>query len=271
MKIKIILLLIMLSLLSSCEDVVTVESDTAEPKLVVDASILWYKGSDGKSQIIRLSTSTAFYAEEVPKVSGAEVYITDSDGNHFNFMEIPKYPGIYVCNNFLPELWQNYTLTILYNGHSYTATETLYPVPNLLRTTQEDGGLTTSSQLIKAYFQDPGDQQNFYMHRFNRDGKRTQSAVFEDEFVNGNETFTARFYDELQKYEQIDIELMGISERYYNYMSKIYATVSEANVGPFEVAPAVINGNILNRDNAGENAFGYFRLSEVSVITHISE
>jgi hypothetical protein len=64
---------------------------------------------------------------------------------------------------------------------------------------------------------------------------------------------------------------MGISERYYNFMSKIYATVSETNAGPFETAPAEIRGNIVNMTNPNTFAYGYFNLSEVSQIEHITD
>jgi hypothetical protein len=41
-------------LFSACEDVVQVDLNTTAPKLVVEASINWKKGSDGKNQIIKL-------------------------------------------------------------------------------------------------------------------------------------------------------------------------------------------------------------------------
>ena len=269
---KLTAFLILFSLFAvSCEDVVSVDTHSSEPRLVVDASILWYKGSSGESQIIKLTTSTEFYSEIVPMASGAVVTVSNSKGTVFTFREGKKYPGIYLCSNFNPEMGETYTLTIKYKDETYIAIETMYPVPDLLYTTQETGGLTGNSPIVKAFFMDPGDQENFYMHSFSREEKLPQSAVFNDEFVNGNETFTVRFFDELPKYASVNIELMGISERYYNYMSKIYGTVSETNAGPFETAPAEIRGNVVNQANAENFAFGYFRLSEVSQIEHIAE
>jgi hypothetical protein len=43
----------------SCEDVVTVDLNTAPPKLVIEASINWYKGTPGNEQKIKLTTTTA--------------------------------------------------------------------------------------------------------------------------------------------------------------------------------------------------------------------
>jgi hypothetical protein len=109
------------------------------------------------------------------------------------------------------------------------------------------------------------------MQRFTRPDKQPQTGVFDDEFVNGNETFTVFFFEDLPHDQTINIELLGISERYYNYMSKIYATVSEANVGPFETAPADVHGNIINQSDPNNFAYGYFSLSEVSQIEHITD
>lgn len=272
MKTITILLLLTLSLVTiSCEDVVTIDTTTAEPRLVVDASIYWYKGYTGESQIIKLSTSTSFYDNEIPMVSGASVNVTNSHGIVFPFIEDERFPGIYVCNTFIPELLETYTLTVQNGDETYTATETMYPVPDLLYTTQESGGISSDGAIVKAFFKDPANQQNFYMQRFIRTDKQSQNAVFNDQYVNGNDTFTVRFFDELPHNEAMTIQLMGISERYYNYMSKLIATTSETNAGPFETAPAELRGNIINSTNPDNYAFGYFRLSEVSQIEHISD
>lgn len=264
--------LILFSVLTiSCEDVVSVDMETAAPRLVVDASINWYKNSHGESQYIRLTTTSSFYETEVPPASGAIVRVHNSRGEAFDFTEESNLSGYYICTNFKPELGETYTLEIVYKNETYTATETLYPAPDLLYTTQELGGLSGETAVIKAFFKDPAEETNFYMHRFSKKDKLPQSAVFNDAFVNGNETFTVRFFDDLPRGEEVNIELMGISEKYYDYMIKVFATVSETNAGPFEVAPAVLRGNLKNNTNPDNFAFGYFRLSQASVITHIAE
>jgi hypothetical protein len=70
--------LILILLFTSCEDVVNVDLETAAPKLVIDASIDWEKGTTGNVQVIKLSTTSDFYSNTVPRVSGAIVFITNS-------------------------------------------------------------------------------------------------------------------------------------------------------------------------------------------------
>ncbi|MFY7758329.1 MAG: DUF4249 domain-containing protein, partial [Flavobacterium stagni] len=75
---KYISLFVLALMFISCEDVVNVDLETAAPKLVIDANILWNKGTVGNEQTIKLSTTTGYYNTETPKVSGATVYITNS-------------------------------------------------------------------------------------------------------------------------------------------------------------------------------------------------
>ncbi|MDZ7614232.1 MAG: hypothetical protein U5K51_11435 [Flavobacteriaceae bacterium] len=98
---KYLLILSIAAFLSSCEDVVDVDLDTAPPRLVIEASIDWQKGTSGNSQKIILSTTTGYYSEEIPMVSGASITITNSTNAVFNFIE-QNNPGVYVCSDFVP-------------------------------------------------------------------------------------------------------------------------------------------------------------------------
>src|SRR6187402_2546578 len=106
-----ITIIIALFFFASCEDVVNVDLNTAPPRLVVDASINWQKGTDGAVQKIILSTTTDYYSNVIPKVSGATVSIKNSENTTFVFTEIPN-TGEYQCNNFDPIIGETYTLTV---------------------------------------------------------------------------------------------------------------------------------------------------------------
>jgi hypothetical protein len=270
-KVSLILSLLLSFFLISCEEVVHIDMDTAQPRLVVDASLNWPKGSKGNYQVIRLSTTTSFYSKEIPPVAGATVYITNPKGRTFRFKEFEGYEGSYVCDYFVPVINQTYNLTVIYNNQTYTATETMLPVPDLLDVDQQLDGSIIDKDLItvKAYFNDPPNETNFYMNRFIRNGKTGQSAVFDDRFVNGNYTNTVRIFDDLVKDDQLRIELYGISSQHYDYMSKIFSMISEGNKGPFEVPPSQVRGNVINQSAASNFAYGYFRLSQVSTIEYI--
>ncbi|WP_289665784.1 DUF4249 domain-containing protein [Flavobacterium panacagri] len=264
MKKLVFLIAFFVSLTStSCEDVVDVDLDTASPKLVIEASINWEKGSTGRQQVIKLTTTTGYFDSLIPIVSGAEVYIRNSRNQKFNFAELNK-SGRYVCSNFRPALNEQYTLTVINDGNTYTATETLKSVTPITRVEQKnDGGFTGKDIEIRSYFTDPGDEENYYMFKYFYSSKVTANFyVSEDKFYQGNETYSSVDDDELKAGDEIEVTHYGISKQYYNYMN-ILVSIAGTNVGgPFQSPPATVRGNIINTTNKDNYPLGYFSLSE---------
>ena len=72
--------------INSCEDVIDIDVPSSEPKLVIDASINWFKGTSGNLQEIKLTLSAPYFDNEIPLVNGAEIIITDTHNNTFQFL-----------------------------------------------------------------------------------------------------------------------------------------------------------------------------------------
>ncbi|MEP6931894.1 MAG: DUF4249 domain-containing protein, partial [Flavobacterium sp.] len=108
---------------SSCEDVVNLDLETGDPKIVIDAEIIWKKGTTGSEQVIKISKMAPYYSAVTPKVSGAQVRVENSTGDVFTFTE--SGPGLYVCTNFVPVLNMEYTLHVEAEGQILTAVEKL--------------------------------------------------------------------------------------------------------------------------------------------------
>lgn len=263
-NIKIILAFIGLILVSGCEKVVDIDLNTMEPKLVIDAAIKWQKGTVGNVQTIKLSTTNSYYDNQIPTVSGATVFITDANNNVFNFVE-SNVAGSYVCSNFTPVLNRNYTLTVNSNGSTYTATETLKPVPQIDRIEQiNNTGFTGNVIEIKTYYTDNGTTQDYYLFKF----KPTYTAIpiyfaQEDISFQGNQIFGLYRNDKLEPGQNFEVTLSGISRQYYNYM-RILISIAGNNSGgsPFQSPAATVRGNIINTTNDANYPLGYFSLSE---------
>lgn len=250
-----------------CEDVIDVELDTAPPRLVVEASINWFKGTAGDTQVITLTTTTSFYNEEVPPASGATVSITDTAGNEFIFTENGA-TGIYENNVFIPVIDREYTLTIVYQGETYTATETLKSVTELESVEQDDaGGFTGESTEIKINYTDPAGEKNYYFFKFNSPYSNDLD-VYDDKFFNGNQIFALFFEEDFVPGDEVTIQSFGISQGYYNYMFTLLSNLGE---GGFEPQPATVRGNIINQTDPDNFAFGYFRLSEADEFVYTIE
>ena len=73
----------------SCTEVVDVNVPNAGPRLVVEASINWEKGTTGNNQTIKLSTSTAYFDSnpDAPVTGAIVTVIKDNDGTQFNFTD----------------------------------------------------------------------------------------------------------------------------------------------------------------------------------------
>lgn len=264
-NIKYIFSIFLFTLLASCEEVVEVDLDTAPPKLVVDASINWVKGTQGNNQTIKLSTTTGYYQEVIPAVSGAVVFVTNSDGVVFDFIETPG-TGEYSCTDFVPVIGETYTLTIEHEGQTFTAVETLYAVPEITSIVQDnEGGFLGEDVEVRFFYQDDPLADNFYMIRFDAGLlPYPDYNVLEDRFFQGNEMFGVFSDEDLEPGDILDIKLYGISQRYFNYMQLLLTISSGGGGGPFQSVPATVRGNLVNQTEDENFALGYFRLSEVT-------
>ncbi len=262
--IKITIAIVTLLSMFACEDVVDIDLDTAEPKLVIDAAIKWQKGTTGNEQTIRLTTTGDFYANEIPIATGATVVITDGIAT-YNFNEEPG-TGNYVCTNFNPVINGIYTLTIIYKGETYTSTDKLYATPAI--DTIEQSIITgfggEENIQVKFFYQDNGTEDNYYLVGFkNSTISYPEYGAIDDKFFQGNVMFGLYIDEDLKPNDQLNASLQGISSRYFNYMTKLLNIAGSGGGNPFTTAPATLRGNIVNQTNDANFPFGYFSLGEI--------
>lgn len=269
-NLKYISVLLITLFLMGCEDVIDVDLPTGEPKLVVDASLNWQLGSLGNEQVIKLSTTTGYYEPTVPKVSGATVFVTNTDSNQvFDFIENPG-TGEYLCTTFEPVLDAVYQLTVIADGQTYTATEKLMPVVPIDKIEQKEAPFGDDSVEINVFFTDNGATDDFYMFRYITSfGAVPNYGVSDDEFYQGNQFNDVYFNEELKSGVSFDVTIFGVSEQFHNYMNLLLDVAGGG--GPFATAPARIKGNILNTTDAQNTAFGYFRLSQTDTKSYVVE
>jgi Domain of unknown function (DUF4249) len=261
---KNILYILVVILFASCEEVVNVDLNTAAPKLVIDASIKWQKGTLGNEQKIKLTTTTDFYSTTIPVVSGATVFI--------NFIEVPN-SGEYVCTNFVPVVNEDYTLTVINNGETYTATEKLIATPVIDSIEQTAvAGFNGDEIQVKFFYQDNGLEDNFYLIGFkNNQVAFPEYGAITDEFFQGNQMFGFYTNADLKKDDILDMSLQGTNERYYNYMNKLLSIAGTVGGNPFATPPGTLKGNIINQTNSKNYPLGYFSLGEIDTRNYTVE
>lgn len=267
-KLKYIGVLVLLSL-SSCEDVIDVNLETGDATLVIDAEILWKKGTDGSVQTIRISRMADYYNPEPPKVSGAQVYVSNSNGDVFTFNESDQ-EGLYICNDFIPQLNETYTLEVTTGDQTFTASETLMPVTEINRLEQDYiQGFSEKNFQVSIFYYDPENQTNFYLTDFKVDILQYPEYILtDDDFYNGNEIEDSFSDEDLEPGDFVEITHRGVSGQFFNYMHLVLETTSP---NPFATPPANIRGNIINQNNSDEYALGYFRLCEANHLFYTLE
>lgn len=262
---NLILFILFVISLVSCEDVINVNLDEGQPKLVIEASILWQKGTTGENQTISLSKSSSYYENQIIPANNALVTITN--GIYiFNFIEDGT-TGNYICSNFIPVIGNTYTLTVVFEGQTYTSTEKFIGVPTIDSVEQSVfNGFGNDAVQVKFYFDDIGTEDNFYFIKSKSSIKLLpEYDVIDDSFTQGNQMFGLYVDEDLKPNDQLDFTLYGINERYYNYMNILLGQAGGNGGSPFSTAPATIRGNIINNTNEANFPFGYFHLSETDI------
>ncbi|MFC4219815.1 DUF4249 domain-containing protein [Flagellimonas marina] len=266
-----ILYIFLLLSIASCTDVIEVDVPEAPPRLTIEASLDWERGTTGTNQTILLSTSTPYFAEQkIAPVLGASVRVTNTDtGAEFVFEDQSN--GQYTTSSFIPVLGDTYLLEVIYNNERYTATETLVPVSNIVDVFQStENGDDEDALEVNVTFEDPAGVENYYFLRFQSDADLFPELYYiKDEFIDGNE-FTI-YYEKLadeddgnaefQSGDTVDIALYGISEQYHDYL-RLLVDQYEFAGNPFSPTPVPLVGNCVNMDDPENIAYGYFRVTE---------
>ncbi len=254
-------------LLTSCEDVIDVELNDADPRLVIEVNINSRFETGDVINFVKLTTTAPFFDNQIPVVDDASVQISDENGNVFPFVYTEN--GYY-SGHFSPQPNIDYTLQVIYKDETYTATTKLITTPALEYIEQKDDGGFFGDQIeLKAFFTDPANEKNFYY--FTGSSERGISRdVLSDEFFNGNSIFGLYYADDLAEGDDVQFILYGITEEFYNYMF-ILLQQTRSGGGPFETQPATVKGNIINETNPENYPLGYFRISEISVLNYTVE
>jgi hypothetical protein len=270
-----IMVIIVSALTTSCQEVISIDLEEGQKRLVVEGRLEKNKNIDSPVQRLKLTTTADYFANNAaPAASGAEVSVTDAKGNIYVFAENPGQKGIYESYDLKPELGQTYTLSIRYLDEQYQAKETLLPVAdidtiyqvNLQENTFNEAGIR-----IKIDYIDPVDQVNYYYWEQFKNGSSKitpnpgtkWTIVSSDELYNGQPFIGKTPNDELIyiQGETALVRQIALSEFAYKYFFALFD--QEGSRGGITAPPAPIRGNVENLSNPGRYALGYFYAAEI--------
>jgi hypothetical protein len=234
--------------LTSCEEVIEIETKQQEPVVVIEATIT----DRTERQTVYLSQTVAFNESfrTIP-VRNATVTVTEVGGPTLTFTE--DQPGVYRSIVFKGGYGKTYNLSVSVNGKTYTATSKM---PNKVSldslSVSEVTFFGETRKYVKAHYQDPANEVNAYRYILTINGETLKNFfVDSDRFNNGNYVDNTIFNDEpeIKSGDEIMIDFQNITPEIYRYFFAI--TQIGGNGGP-PVAPSNPDTNLSN------GALGYF-------------
>lgn len=255
--IKTLFFLTLVIIMFSCQKVVVLDLNTAEPMLVIEGNVT----TDAGPQMVFISTSGSYYtAEGIEPIGDATVMIKDGTGL-VDTLEMYT-AGLYYSYDITVKENVEYNIEVQHNGEIYTGSE-VFPAKKKIDSLwqvvnegifgnglNEDGDTTYN---IYCRFQDPAETLDYYriVVYINDTLVRTgfnSYLVFDDELING------QLYDfEITgsgaiKGDNLKIELQSTGYNTYVY----YTGLNDALSGGLGSTPYNPISNLSNE------ALGYF-------------
>lgn len=263
---KIVIFVLLVSIFAvACTEPIDINLDSSYTRLVVDGSI----STDTMAHTVKLSkTSSYFYNQATPPVTGAKVSITDGEKTFVLKEDIPGVyrtdPSVYGISGHLYTLHIKLGETV--GGYSeYEANSRLNPVTNLDSITMlfHPEWAKFGIWEIKCFVLEPP-TVDFYRFLILRNNHLLSDSlkewfVTDDKFLNGNYTngIGIGYLDQgspeegIKAGDTITVEVNNIGKEYYNFIFDAQAELFGSNP-LFSGPPSNVKGNVNN------GAIGFF-------------
>jgi hypothetical protein len=247
----------------SCEKIIDVDLNEANPRLVIDGNIT----DQRKPDTLSLQLTGSFFGDnDFKDVSGAEVTIFDNAGNSEKLTELTG--GKYITQNLPGVPGRTYSLHIKHQGKHYSATSSMpqHVKIDSLRFRYRERTLGMREGIYATVvFTDPPNQKNYYLLKgsgtsveYNQTGNNF--LVLDDE-VSYNNIIAVEIPFFHFNSGMATIELHSIDRAAYDYYNSLNAIIQSPGPNPFSGVPQNPVSNIQG------DALGFFGAHSVSVKT----
>ncbi|MEC3880965.1 DUF4249 domain-containing protein [Parapedobacter sp. 10938] len=228
----------------SCEDVIDVNLNDADPQLVVVGTV----SNRSHEQQVTISRTVAFdVAQSYDPVSSAEVTVVDGDGRVFRYREAS--PGVYV-SSFRGHEGERYELSVRVEGQAFTATSTM---PQLVTADSIGTGVRTlfgeEQKFISLRYADPIGVPNYYRYLWRVNGGPLEMLRVSDDKFNDGKYVSEDLMDfdtDLVSGDSVTVWMQSIDIGAYDFWNAVEST------NPGTAAPANPPSPF------GDGALGYF-------------
>jgi hypothetical protein len=277
---KVILALVALATfgLTACEKVVQLNIDSDDPIVIIDAQIT---NRLEKWRVNLSLTQPYFDQSKIDYIETAQVIITDSDGTADTLAYDTA--GTFVSWKLKKcEVGKSYTLTVNYNGETYTATETCYyqDTMDFIQSyyLPERNGFIPEGHYVFQKSDEHEPDGDYYLWRIYRNGAdqldSTGYLLDTDEFRStgfwniqidpddplkdiDRGVYPRPFPLRFDEGDFVQVEQLRISEDYFDFLTGFASQQSRAGT-PFDPPPANPQSNIRG------GAYGYFSVVNIT-------
>lgn len=271
--------------LTSCEDVINLDTADGPVQLVVDG---WLTNQPGE-QAIKLSWSQAYFDNNTPKpVVGAEVTVTDDKGKVYKFEDADgdgKYTWGKTIADTLGHVGRTYSLKVVNGADTFVAKSELKRVPAVDSVVyrhekwpfEPDEG-PREGFVASFYARDPeGEGDTYWIKPVIRgkvvvDNADNISIAYDAAFGAGAPSDGLIFILPLRESittdslysagDQVGVELHSISHEAFEFLKQV--SEQAENGGLFATPIANVRSNVVNTNPSGPKALGFFSASAVS-------
>lgn len=294
MKLKYIFsaLLILSILYTSCEDTIEVDNGFESSQLVIDA---WINSNIDETQTIILSLSQDYFDNRLPDpISDATVNVSSPTGSYdFVHTENGQYQWTPEAGKNIGEIGDTYTLTVDYNGNTFTSSTQLNPVPEIdsIRIYFEDEAFGADEGLYaELYARDlPGKGNTYWVKSYRNDTLLNKpqelNIIYDATFDAGTEIdgtafirplrFAINALDEdgfpraLESGEKVKSEIHSISNEAFRFLQIVQEQTTNGDNTIFSLPVANSKGNIF--DASGDRVLGVFNVAAISSLERVVE
>ena len=221
-----------LILFTACTDEIDIDLNSSSPQVVIEGAVTNQPGP----YYIKISETVNFSdANNFPPIMGATVSIADNNGANEVLTETQ--PGLYASSTLVGTPGNTYTLTVAYNGKTYTSTSTM-PTPVVLDSLEatesifSPPGQTLSNYFITPKYTDPAALGNYYRFvQYVKNQKDNSIVVFNDNVNNGTvntRPIISQDFD-IVLGDTVTVEMQNIDKGIYDYF---FSLASVAGNGP---------------------------------------
>ncbi len=252
------LFIVSLSSFISCEEVIDINVENPEQKIVIDAAIT---DTPNEGRVLLSKTENVFIPGGSTKVLRAEVFLSDNNGNSEQLVESQQ--GRFVSSSIQKVWGRTYTLKVKYDGVEYSGTSKLNEPMKIdtvkfeKTTSNTIWGILYSNYKMKIYITNkPGVNEYCIIKIKDSQGKKVMSTIlYQDKYSDGKQTIIENNKAQFQKGETVNVEIMTVDKSAYEYFYELNQLSDEVGLD----LPEIINSKTYNpKSNISNGALGCF-------------